>query len=68
MLFHVHCLLHAAGLQSWFGHNVPQPVHIFLDNLCIQLPPALNPTISGMKTNHFWDENQSDLGEIAGNT
>lgn len=33
-----------------FGHNVPQPVHVFLDNLCVQLPPALIPTISWMKT------------------
>ena len=40
----------------WLGHNVPQPVHVFLDKLCMQLPPALNPTISGMKTNQIWEK------------
>jgi len=54
--FYVHHPLRAAGLQLWSGRNVPQPVHIFLDNLCVQLPPALNPTITGMKTHQFWEK------------
>lgn len=43
-----------------FGHGVPLPVRVFLDNTWGRLPRALN--------HHFWGENQSDLGETAKHT
>lgn len=46
----------AAGLPSCFGHNVPQLIIIFPDDLYMQLPPALDLTISGMKTTQMWEK------------
>uniref|UniRef100_A0A7N5K6S5 Olfactory receptor n=2 Tax=Ailuropoda melanoleuca TaxID=9646 RepID=A0A7N5K6S5_AILME len=37
-------------LTQQFGHHIPPHIHILLANVCILVPPVMNPIIYGIKT------------------
>ncbi|XP_011812208.1 PREDICTED: LOW QUALITY PROTEIN: olfactory receptor 52B4-like [Colobus angolensis palliatus] len=44
-------------LTQRFGrHITPSSIHVLLANICILVPPMLNPIIYGIKTKHIWDQ------------
>ncbi|XP_015993615.2 LOW QUALITY PROTEIN: olfactory receptor 52H1 [Rousettus aegyptiacus] len=43
-------------LAHRFGHNVSRTFHIMFANLCIVIPPALNPIVYGVKTKRIRDK------------
>ncbi|XP_037695676.1 olfactory receptor 52B4-like [Choloepus didactylus] len=43
-------------LTQWFGHHIPPHIHILLANVCILVPPMLNPIIYVIKTKQILDQ------------
>ncbi|KAL4695904.1 hypothetical protein H8957_001850 [Semnopithecus entellus] len=43
-------------LTQRFGHHISPHIHVLLANICILVPPMLNPIIYGIKTKHIWDQ------------
>ncbi|CAM4351448.1 unnamed protein product, partial [Lepidochelys olivacea] len=38
-----------------FGHNMALYFHVLMDNVCLLVPPMLNPIIYGVRTQEIWD-------------
>ncbi|XP_008018139.1 olfactory receptor 52B4-like [Chlorocebus sabaeus] len=43
-------------LTQRFGRHISPHIHVLLTNVCILVPPMLNPIIYGIKTKHIWDQ------------
>ncbi|XP_005380518.1 PREDICTED: olfactory receptor 52B4-like [Chinchilla lanigera] len=43
-------------LAQRFGHHIPHHVHILLSDICILVPPMMNPIIYGVKTKQIRHE------------
>nr|XP_011717725.1 olfactory receptor 52B4-like [Macaca nemestrina] len=43
-------------LTQRFGRHISPHIHVLLANVCILVPPMLNPIIYGIKTKHIWDQ------------
>ncbi|XP_008705625.2 olfactory receptor 52B4-like [Ursus maritimus] len=44
------------SLTQRFGRHIPPHTHILLANVCILVPPMVNPIIYGIKTKQIWEQ------------
>ncbi|KAI5228248.1 Olfactory Receptor 52B4 [Manis pentadactyla] len=43
-------------LTQWFGSHIPPHIHVLLANVCILVPPILNPIVYGIKTKQIQEQ------------